>query len=342
MPDHTDLVALLAPIRPQMEGVERLLRERTAAIGEPLGPALWRAVAGGKRLRPALVLLAGGALGCGDEGLRSLAAAVDLLHAATLIHDDVVDASPTRRGRRALHTLWPTAAGVLAGDYLLAEAIDLLAGLGRPRLVQVLADTLRTLCGGEIGQMLARREGVHPTREGCLRSSEAKTASLFAACSEMAAHLAGAAAAQVTALRGYGLELGLAYQIIDDVLDLAGDEATLGKPPGSDLRQGLITLPILCYLERTPAGGDDPVRAALAGLPDEGRLQAALAAIRASEAIEEALAEANAHAEQAQQALTELAPSDCRDSLHALAAYVMQRSLYARGNGLPPSPDSAP
>ncbi len=316
------LIPLLEPIRADLERVECVLRGRLAAAGEPLGRALGAALTGGKRLRPALVILAGRLLEAPAPPFIALGAAMDILHAATLVHDDLVDQALVRRGRPALHTVWPLRAAVLGGDYLLAEAIALVAELGEPRILGATATLLRTMCAGEIRQALSAA-GDRVRREEYYRSIEAKTASLFARSLEMAGALAGAGEAQTAALGRYGRELGIAYQIVDDVLDLTGDERELGKLPAGDLRQGLVTLPVLCYLERVP--GEAAVQAVLAGERDETHLRAAVEAIRASGAAEMAVAEARGHAALAQEALVALPGNPARELLARLADYIVAR-----------------
>ena len=316
------LISLLEPIRPQMEQVERLLYETLAKVEEPLISMLRRSLEGGKRLRPALVILAGQLFAAPLTPFYTLAAAVETLHAATLIHDDLVDDAPVRRGRETIHTTWPAGTTVLAGDVLLAQTVALVTELEHPRILRVFAETLCAICAGEIRQMFAA-EGKQGDREGYYRRIEAKTASLCAATTEMAGILAGAEEPQVAALRRFGRELGLAFQIVDDVLDVVGDEAQLGKPAASDLRQGLITLPILCYLER--AEDDAPVKAVLSGQRDEAHLRAAIEAISSSRAIEASLAEARAHARKSQEALEALPDSVPRQMLRSLAEYVVER-----------------
>jgi len=309
-----------------MERVERLLHETLASVEEPLGPMLDRLLDGGKRLRSALVVLTGQVFGASGRPFHNLAAALDMLHAATLIHDDVMDGSPLRRGHETLHTVWPARAAVLAGDYLLGQATALIADLEHPRIYKGFAAILCTMCAGEIRQTLVTR-GRYRRREEYYRSSEAKTAALFAATTEMAGLLAGAGEHEVAALRRFGREFGLAFQIVDDVLDLTGDEAQLGKPAGSDLRQGLVTLPILCYLER--AEDDNPVSAVLSGQRDEALLsehvRAAIEAVCSSGAIEAALEEARGHVRRSQEALATLPGNAARRTLWALAGYVVER-----------------
>jgi len=245
-----------------------------------------------------------------------------MLHTATLIHDDLVDGSSLRRGRATLHTTWPAGATVLAGDYLMAQASWLVADLGNPRLLKIFAETLCAMCSGEIEQ-LRFTDGKRRTREAYYRHIESKTASLCAAAMEMAGVLAGAEESHVGALRRFGRELGLAFQIADDVLDFVGDEKRLGKPAGSDLRRGLVTLPAICHLERVP---DDVVlRAVLDGRRDAEHVRAAVEAVRASGAIEAALAEARAHAARGQRALSGLPDNAPRRMLCALADYAVER-----------------
>jgi len=216
------LIPLLDPIRPQMERVERLLHETLAEVEEPLSSRLRHSLDGGKRLRPALVILTGQVFVSSTAPFYSLAAAVDMLHTATLIHDDLLDEAPLRRGRETLHTTWPPAATVLAGDYLLGRATSLIAELGHPRIFKVFGETLCALCAGEIRRMVTAK-GEHNC-EDYYRSIEDKTASLFAAATEMAGILAGAGDLQIAALRRFGREFGMAFEIVDDVLDFIGDE----------------------------------------------------------------------------------------------------------------------
>jgi geranylgeranyl pyrophosphate synthase len=316
-----------------MDQVARLLHHIASQVEEPLRSMLCRSVGGGKQLRPALVVLTGRVFNAPPAPFRRLAAAVDMLHSATLIHDDVVDNSPLRRGQKTLHTIWPAGVTVLAGDYLLGEATALVAELENPRITRAFAGILRTMCAGEISRMLAinrghgacSQGGTDRWRQDYYRDIEAKTASFFAATMEMGAVLAHAEERQIDVLRRYGWGLGIAFQIMDDVLDFAGDERNVGKPVGSDLRRGLPTLPLLCYLEMAKTGG--PVGIVLSGQGDEAEVQAALEAIRASGAIEAALCEASVHARRSQEALISFPDSPWIRILHALAEYVIQREI---------------
>jgi len=305
----------------EMEQVEQLLAEATAGVEEPLRSMLQCVLAGGKRLRPALVILVVRMFAVPDAQACRLGAAVETLHAATLVHDDMVDKSLLRRGRKTLHSTWSSGASVLAGDYLLAHSMGLLASLGLPRLLEVVAAALRALCAGEVRQAFA--DGAGWDREAYYSSIQSKTAALFAAAAESAGILAGATETQLAALRRFALELGVAYQIVDDVLDVIGDQEALGKPAGSDLRQGLLTLVTLLYLERVRGG--DAVQPVVSGPMDDIQVRAAIDAIKASGAIEDALAEAGLHVRKCQEALGDLPDGAARNALSALAQLVLNR-----------------
>jgi geranylgeranyl pyrophosphate synthase len=324
---------LFDPIRPEMEQVELLLRRTATKVDEPLRSMVSPLLGGGKQLRPALVILTGRLFKAPPAPFHKLAAAVDMLHTATLIHDDLIDCSPVRRGQATLHSVWPAGAAVLAGDYLLGEATAQIAELESPRIAKAFAGILRTMCAGEIRRWIACQRGYDASRVGgaddwreeYYRDIQAKTASLFAATMEMAAVLANAGEQQVDMLRRYGQGLGMTFQIVDDILDFAGDAQNLGKPVGSDLRRSLPTLPLLCYLEMKGISG--PVAAVLNGEGAEADIEAALAAVRASGAIAAALDEARSYATESQEALASF--GDCRSIqiLRALAASVIDREV---------------
>ncbi len=283
--------------------VEALLRERLSGRHKAIGVAVDHLVGGGgKRLRPALVLLS--AHLCGAELDRAIcaAAAVEMLHTATLIHDDLIDGALVRRGMETLNARWSPGATVLIGDYVFAYAAYLASQADNIRLMQRFAETLMTICNGEVQQMFDGRPGSASRRE-YERRIYAKTASLIAMSAEAGAILADTDEEITRALRVYGEQLGLAFQIVDDVLDFAADEETLGKPVGSDLRQGLLTLPLLLFLEMEP---DQPaVRRALEGNPPEEVMQEAVRAVAESPAIERALEVARQHAGRAREALNQ-------------------------------------
>lgn len=312
----------LTAVRPELEQVEVELRAAVDHSGEPLRQALLPHLAGGKRLRAGLILLLGRLLGAPAASLRNLAAAVEMLHAATLVHDDVIDGSDLRRGSPTLHTLLPAHVAILAGDYLFARSVALVAGLESPRILSSLAEGLRRTSAGEIEEAL--RDGfAGRTRDQYYRSIEAKTAALFAASTAMAAMVAGADDNIVENCGRFGHELGMAFQIVDDVLDLRGGPDTLGKPAGSDLRQGLATLPVLLFLERGIDTG--PLKRVLGGERDQALMESTIGAIRASGVMDQAMAEARSFAARARRLLDTLPGGPAADDLAALLEYVVER-----------------
>jgi geranylgeranyl pyrophosphate synthase len=280
--------------------------------------------AGGKRIRPALTLLTGRLYPADSDKIVSMAAAVEMLHTATLVHDDVVDGSLLRRGSPTLNAHWSPGATILTGDYMFARAADLAAQTGNVRVMQIFARTLMTIVSGELRQLFGdatRRQ----TREDYFRRIYAKTASMFELATEAAGVLIGAAEDEIAALRQYGHDLGIAFQIMDDVLDFIGDESQVGKPVASDLRQGIVTLPVIDYLGAQPHDRrvDDLLRT---GQHDDELVLPIVADVRASGAIDRAVAEARDYVRAAQQWLQHLPDNEARQSMLAVADYVVARS----------------
>ena len=286
------LDALLKPIQADIQNVEAILRNIIAQMEDPVKSMLKTSLKGGKRLRPAAVILSGRMFKIPKKKIHILAAAVEVLHSATLIHDDLVDNATLRRGRKTVHTVWPVGATVLAGDYLLARSVSLVSQLNNPAVLKILADTLYTMSAGEIDYHYSQKD--KKRRAVYFESVNAKTASLFAGAMEMVGLLAQVESSKVTDLRSFGREFGIAYQIVDDVLDLISDEKKLGKPVGSDLAQGIVTLPVICYLDRHK--DEKFVNKILTGKGTARDLKTAIALIRESGAIDDALDEARAHA----------------------------------------------
>jgi geranylgeranyl pyrophosphate synthase len=279
--------------------------------------------AGGKRIRPGLALL-GGTFGAYDlDRLVPLAASIELLHTATLVHDDVIDAAPTRRGRPTANSLYNNAVSVMIGDFLFAHAADLIARVDSPRVVRIFARTLMRIVTGELDQDVAafdasKRIGDYLARIG------GKTASLFATACEGGAVAAGAPEPAVDALRDYGFNLGIAFQIVDDILDFTGDEAVMGKAPGSDLMQGTLTLPSLLLMEDSPRA--NPITRLFSAHRNKSqRLQEALEAVRASGALPRAHRFAEDYARRAVEALRPLPDTPARRTLAELTQYVLTR-----------------
>ncbi len=278
---------------------------------------------GGKRLRPMLVLLAAqAALYAGDEHIQ-LAAVVEFIHTATLLHDDVVDESDLRRGRKTANAVWGNAASVLVGDFLYSRAFQLMVELERMRVMKILADTTNAIAEGEVLQLL-HINNPDIDEAAYLQVVERKTAVLFSAATRLGAVLGGLPHEQEEALALYGLHLGFAFQIADDVLDYVSDSDTLGKNIGDDLAEGKPTLPLIYAIQHSkPEQAASMRRAIESGGLDS--LENIVAAIHDSGALELSRAKALDYAESAKNALRVLPASDARDALLALADYAVNR-----------------
>ena len=316
-------LALISLVRDDLAQVEALLRERHDGQHEAVGVAVDHLVgSGGKRLRPALVLLSAYMCGAAMEQAVFAAAAVEMLHTATLVHDDLIDGALIRRGMETLNVQWSPSATVLIGDYVFAYAAYLASQANNVRLMQRFAETLMTICNGEIQQMLNGRHS-QSGRQEYERRIYAKTASLIAMSAEAGAILAGAAVETTHSLRAYGEQLGLAFQIVDDVLDYVADETRLGKPVGSDLRQGLVTLPVLFFLDTEP--NHTAVLRVLEGNPSEDMVDQAVRVVAGSSAIQRALEVARQHAVRAKEVLNGVSDSRYRRALLDLADFTVRR-----------------
>lgn len=319
-------VTFLTPVQENIIRVEERMRAQTELDSHPdLRNALDQLLAsGGKRVRPTVVLLAGGMLDADVDKLITLGAAVEMLHTATLVHDDLIDSALLRRGMATLNSKWSPAATVLTGDFLFARAARLASDIDNVLLMKKFAETLAVIVNGELTQLFAAHGVVN--RQNYYNRIYAKTASLF----EMSALSAGMLGTNdlvlQDALRIYGYQLGMAFQMVDDILDFTGEQLVVGKPLGSDLLQGLVTLPAIFYAELHP---DDPdVKTLLAGnWQDEASMQRLVNAIRSSKAIELAMHEATGHIENALDALLSFPISVEREALVDLARYVIDRRV---------------
>ncbi len=281
--------------------------------------------AGGKRLRPAVAILGSQFYAPQADKVISAAAAIEMLHTATLVHDDMIDRANTRRGHPTLNSQWSGEATVLTGDYMFAVSASLAAETDSVPVVQIFSRALMTICNGELRQLLADRTWP-PTREAYDKRIYSKTASLFAASAEVGAVLSAAPPDKVALIRSYGHNLGMAFQIVDDVLDYVGDPSELGKPVGSDLSQGIVTLPALRYLEQArDAEAEALVRRAAQGDPQA--VQQAVGAIVASGAVDGALEEAAEYVRKCREVLDGLPACPSRDILAQLADYVVARRV---------------
>ena len=330
---------VLQPIQMGLTQVEAKMKNVEESLFAPLAHAFVDLIgSGGKRLRPTLALLAAQVREEQNNGplfpsIVALAASVEMLHTATLVHDDVIDGALLRRGAPTLNALWNRGATILAGNFMFARAAHFAAETNNPRVIRIFANTLETIVNGELHQLSARHD-FGQDKAGYYQRIYAKTASLFAAATESAAVLAGLVEADVQALRAYGHNLGMAFQIVDDILDFTGSDATLGKPAGSDLRGGTVTLPFFYFLQTHP----DPNRlrqemAAAYARADDGDatqwdalINQIVRELRASSAVEAARREAEAFLDLARANLAGLPASNYQRALLDLCDFVVQRT----------------
>lgn len=326
-PDASPLEALTAHLTDDMEAVNALIRERMASEHAPRIPEVTAHLveAGGKRLRPLLTLAAARLCGYTGEHHLRLAAAVEFIHTATLLHDDVVDESERRRGRPTANLLWDNKSSVLVGDYLFARSFQLMVEIGSLRVLDILANASAVIAEGEVLQ-LAAASNIDTTEAIYLQVIRGKTAALFAAATEAGAEVAGAPEEEVAALAAYGDALGLAFQITDDVLDYGGRSARLGKNAGDDFRERKLTLPVIKAVAKAdPEERAFWLRVIEKGQQTDGDLEHALALMTKHGAMEAARADALAWAARAQAALAALPDHPLRAMLSDLAAYVVER-----------------
>jgi len=319
-----DLPAIYSLIAGDMQAVDAVIRNRLHS-----DVVLVRQVAeyiiggGGKRMRPALVLLTAGAFGYQGRHHHELAAVVEFIHTATLLHDDVVDESELRRGRETANALFGNAASVLVGDFLYSRAFQMMVSVGSMRVMEVLADATNTIAEGEVLQLMnCHNADIDVT--AYLQVIRFKTAKLFEAAARLGAILGGAGPELEDGLARYGMHLGTAFQLIDDVLDYSGDEAETGKHLGDDLAEGKPTLPLIHVMKHGSPSDAACVRRAI----EEGGRDAfpeVLAAVKASGALDAARAHAEAEAAAAMEAIAGLPATIFRDALIELPAFSVAR-----------------
>jgi geranylgeranyl pyrophosphate synthase len=313
--------ALFGLVEDELLDVERELARTALPDDRLMGPLLSMVLPGsGKRLRPALALLACRLGETPRPVMVDMAVGVELLHAASLVHDDVVDDSPTRRGEATLYTRVGNALAVLVGDYLFSQSAARCVATGHQRVIGLFAATLGLMVEGQIREASGgSRPHLTLTRDDYVRTIFGKTASLFVLACEGGALLGGASEKRVLALREFGRSIVLAFQMVDDILDYSGDETRMGKPVGSDLRQGIVTLPLLHFRETLPA-------AEFADLYETASADHLVQRVRDSGAIERAYADAEAEIALARQALTRIPPGPARDTLDEIALLAVRRS----------------
>jgi geranylgeranyl pyrophosphate synthase len=318
-------------MRPDLDAVVERVQE-VARLDYPLAASIIGEIikAGGKRLRPLLLLVSARAYGyeAAYDRLITAAAGVELLHIASLVHDDTVDRAQIRRGMPTLNTVLSTGATILTGDFLFAQSAMLAAATGSVEVVSVFAKTLGHLCDGQLKEMFDGHKLDQPiaTYEQRIYG---KTGSLYAGSAEMGAILANAPSSHCEALRAFGGELGIAFQMLDDILDLEGDAETLGKPAGNDLRQGTVTLPVLLYAARLHRGSaawrllDEVVSG---DVTDDERIELLINEIRLSGAADEALSLTRDRIAKARDLVEVVPDGETRALLNELADYFVARS----------------
>ena len=309
-----------------LEAVERILTDRAASpIAMIPDMSGYIVSAGGKRLRPMVTLAAAHLCGrCGPPA-HSLAAAVEFIHTATLLHDDVVDESALRRGKPAAKALWGNKAAILVGDFLFARAFTLMVETGSLKILDILSTASTVIAQGEVRQLAAQGRLDLPTEE-YLAIIEAKTAALFEAAARAGALAGGGTEKEAESLAAYGKNLGLAFQIVDDALDYGGVTSVIGKSIGDDFREGKITLPVV--IARRRGSADDRAfwdRALVPSRQLDGDLSHAIALIRSTGAAEAALQEARDYVALARAALSELPDGPFRKVLADLAEFTVER-----------------
>ena len=318
-------VSFLVPVQTDLQEVETLLHAQAEHAQPDLRAALEHLLSsGGKRIRPVVGLLTGQMLGAPHDKLISLAAAVEMLHTATLVHDDLIDGALLRRGMPTLNARWSPAATILTGDYMFARAAKLAAETDTLPLMKLFAETLAIIVNGELAQLFASRGVI--SRENYSKRIYAKTASLFEMATRAAAMVSPADEAVIESMRQYGYNLGMAFQIVDDILDFTGEQKTVGKPVGSDLLQGLVTLPAIYYAEVHP---NDPDVLCLTGgcYTEQERMERLVLSIRESSATLRSMKEAKTFIDKALDILKTMPAGDERQALEDLADYIVNRNI---------------
>ena len=318
------LGTIYEPVREDLAKVEARLKAVSQVSPSWLAELLAHSLGGGgKRVRPALVLLSGRFYHYDPGCLLPMAAALEVLHTATLVHDDAIDHSPLRRGHPTINKVWGEDKAILLGDYLLAQAEELVSETQNPRVIRLFARAIMTIAQGELNQSFSAFS-LEQTREQYLARIAAKTASLITLATESGAILSRAPEGMITALKDYGYNLGIAFQIIDDILDFVGDEAEMGKPTGSDLSEGTLTLPAMLVLERYP--GANPLRRLFQHEGDkQENISLAIELVSSSGVLEECYQVAQDYSARAGANLESLHDSPARKSLRELARYVVAR-----------------
>ena len=318
-------ITTLPEIQAGIEAVEKMMVTQADDYNGDLKSALSLLLSsGGKRIRPRVILLLGNILKANEETLITLASAIELLHTATLVHDDLIDGALLRRGVATLNSKWSAAATVLTGDFIFASAAYLAAKTNSIDVMKVFSTTLMTIVNGEVNQLFNSR--CNTSKADYYQRIYAKTASLFEAATHTTAILSPVSELDRDRMRRFGYELGMAFQIVDDVLDYSGDQAVVGKPVGGDLRQGLVTLPMLYYIDSNPQNAG--VKELLQGkcIENDETIDNLIREIISSSAIEQSLNEAEQFAKRALDLIADLPSSPHKDEL----VYLTESSIVRK------------
>jgi heptaprenyl diphosphate synthase len=317
---------LLEPIAADLQEFERRLYDSIASDLGPMASAMEHIVkAGGKRLRPALVILSA-RLGSADrDEIFNLAMGIEFIHTATLVHDDLIDNSATRRGIRTIHEALGPNPAIIIGDYYFAKGAHLLSAIGEPSIDSAISHAVMTICMGELMQMTSRRD-YEQSVDTYYRKIESKTATLLSTCCYAGGIVSGMRPEEIESLRRYGFNLGMAFQIVDDVLDYVATTAEMGKPVGADLRQGTVTLPLMLALKDREAGSKLRVLLDKRELDDED-YDTVVALVRDSPAIAEVESHAQQFANRARAELATFPQSPARATLERMGDYVVERRI---------------
>jgi len=318
-----ELSTIYEPIQEDLVKVEDRLRSVSEADFPQLSELLnYSLKSGGKRIRPVLTLLSGKFYDYDPDYLLPMATAVEIMHTATLVHDDAIDKSLVRRGRPTVNKLWDEEKAVLLGDYLFAEAGALTASTQNLRAIKLFANTLKTISSGELDQSFNAFNLVQSRAQYFQRVAK-KTASLFSMATESGAALSQAPEESIQILVEFGYNLGVAFQIVDDVLDFTGTEEELGKPTGSDLAQGTLTLPAILLLEYYPE--ENPVKTLFNNRDEKDNIKLAIELVRNSPIIQECYQVASGYCAKACRNLKLLPDNTSRRSLIAVTDYIITR-----------------
>ena len=320
---HVSVTSIYEPIKDGLELVEKRLKSLASVefpwVSVPLSYVL---DSGGKRVRPVLTLLSGKFHNYDLDKLVTMGTGIEVFHTASLVHDDAVDKALTRRGKPAVNQVWGEGIAVLLGDYLYALSAELICSLGDLRVMELFAKTLTELSSGQLRETFGTRNWKQ-TREGYYEQINSKTASLFAASTGGGAILSGASEEAIAALKSYGRNVGLAFQVVDDILDFTADAKELGKPVGSDLLQGTITLPTLLFMEQHPK--DKTVKNLFEKKGGQEEVNRIIEKVRNSSILEDCYKVAEDFSAKARRDIEWLPDKDCHRAMNELADYVVER-----------------